>query len=79
MDKYNIHKLDFVQNLDVPCAIFIASDDSLENGIREVNSYNMKKILDITNSLRETGMDAVPCFCKEAADPSKIVVTAGGI
>lgn len=79
MVYYDRHKLDFIQNLKVPCAIFIATDDCLTSGIREVNSYNIDKILKITNSLREVGMEAVPCFCEEAADPSKIVVTAGGI
>lgn len=79
MNQYHAHKLDFVQNLEAPCAIFIATDTGLENGIREVNDYNIDSILDITNRLREAGMDAVPCFCEEAADPSKIVVTAGGI
>ena len=79
MDEYNNYKLDFIKNVEAPCALFVPIDSSLENGIREVNSFNIDKILDITNRLRKDGMDAVPCFYEEASDPSKIVVTAGGI
>jgi len=79
MDPYIVHRLNFVQNLKTPSAVFISTEKNLEEGIREVKAYNIDKILTITNLLRQAGMDAVPCFLPEATDPSKIAVTAGGI
>ncbi len=79
MDEYTAHLFNFIQDFERPCAIFISTDQGREDGIREVKPSNIDKILEITNLLRKSGMNAVPCFSKEAADPSTIAVTGGGI
>lgn len=76
--QYARHRLCFLEDITKPCAVFIGFKDRT-SGIREVAGYNIDRILATVERLREYEIDAVPCFSPMAADPSKTVVTAGGI
>lgn len=73
----------FISDIKEPAAVFISTvkpGTELGYGTEvELNKYNMNAVLNITNYLREIGIDAVPFYDKECADASKTVVTLTGI
>lgn len=83
MDGYidtNKHKFALLHDQRSPCAVFIGNHNSMScNGIIKVNDWNYDAILQTVDQLRKNNIDAVPVFSELSLDPSKTIVTAGGI
>lgn len=79
---YNEHKFIFLHGQKAPSAVFIGTSrcELMEHaGLREVKEENYDAILQTVEQLRKHNIDAVPTFSELALDPSKTVVTGGGI
>lgn len=72
-------KFALLKGQKAPCAVFIGFNTVMDSGIRKVDNGNYDEIAETVQRLRQNGIDAVPAFSEQAADPSKTVVTAGGI
>ena len=73
------HKFALLSGQNTACAVFIGFNTNMDSGIREVNDFNYDRIVETVEQLRKNNIDAVPVFSEQAQDPSKTVVTAGGI
>ncbi len=72
------HKFCMLDDLTKPSAVVIGFA-GLHGGLRAVEADNIQTVMDTVNRLREHQIDAVPSFVPEAGDPSKTVVSPGGI
>ncbi len=83
MNEYvntNEHKFALLRGQKAPSAVFIGNQKCMDNGgFQEVSDWNYDSILQTVEQLRKNNIDAVPMFSELALDPSKTVVTAGGI
>lgn len=74
------HKFALLQGQKAPSAVFIGNRMCMDNGgIRKVSDWNYDSISQTVEQLRKHNIDAVPVFSELVSDPSKTVVTAGGI